>query len=101
MRNSCPLRKMQCLEGILGESVVYVTLYLYLLIVKRLIFESRVRDGSPSLAAAPAGPEIRPWLSARAASIISFSCLTRAPSSVAGRAGFWPGSLLSHVWSTS
>lgn len=32
----------------------------YLLIPRRLIFESRVRPGSPSLAAAPAAPVIRP-----------------------------------------
>src|SRR5258708_27882277 len=73
----------------------------YLLIFKRLIFDSRVCAGSPSLAAAPAGPEIRPWLSAKAASIISFSCLTRAPPNVRGRTGFWVGSHLSHVSSTA
>jgi hypothetical protein len=32
----------------------------YSLIPKRLIFESKVRVGSPGLAAAPVGPEIRP-----------------------------------------
>src|SRR5580658_8356983 len=68
--------------------VAYVTLYRYLLIFKRLILESRVRAGKPSLAAAPAGPEIRPWLSASADSIISFSCLTRARSSVRARTEF-------------
>ena len=36
------------------------TLNRYLLILKRLIFESRVRAGSPSFVAAPNGPEIRP-----------------------------------------
>jgi hypothetical protein len=36
------------------------TLNRYLLILKRLIFESRVRAGSPSFVAAPDGPEIRP-----------------------------------------
>jgi len=36
------------------------TLNRYLLIPRRLIFESRVRVGSPRLAAAPVGPEIRP-----------------------------------------
>ena len=36
------------------------TLNRYLLILKRLIFESSVRAGSPSLVAAPDGPEIRP-----------------------------------------
>src|SRR5258708_3684288 len=55
------------------------TLNRYLLIPRRLIFESRVRVGSPRLAAAPVGPEMRPWLSASAASIIPFSCLSSAP----------------------
>lgn len=32
----------------------------YLSIPKRLIFASRVESGTPSLAAAPAGPDIRP-----------------------------------------
>src|SRR5579863_9158428 len=45
----------------------------FLLIFKALILWSRVDGGIPSLAAAPEGPEIRPRLSARAASIISFS----------------------------
>ncbi len=36
------------------------TLNRYLLILKRLIFESSVRAGSPSFEAAPEGPEIRP-----------------------------------------
>ena len=44
-----------------------------LLIFSRLIFESRVCAGSPSLTAAPAGPETRLWVCASAASIISFS----------------------------
>ncbi len=38
-----------------------------------LIFDSSVVRGIPSLPAAPAGPEIRPRLSPRAASIISRS----------------------------
>ena len=42
-------------------------------IPKPAIFESRVCRGIPSFAAAPEGPEIRPWLSANADSIISFS----------------------------
>ncbi len=62
------------------------TLNRYLFIFKRLIFESRVRDGRPSFAAAPAVPEIRPLLSASAASIISFSCFTSTPLSGSGRA---------------
>src|SRR5215472_17772252 len=45
----------------------------YLSIPSRLIFDSSVCRGIPSLAAAPDGPDIRPWLSARAASIISTS----------------------------
>jgi hypothetical protein len=52
------------------------TLNRYLLILKRLIFESSVRAGRPNLVAAPDRPETRPWLCANAASIISFSCLT-------------------------
>jgi hypothetical protein len=36
------------------------TLNRYLLILKRLTFESSVRAGSPSFVAAPNGPEIRP-----------------------------------------
>src|SRR6185295_13245459 len=52
-----------------------------LLIFSRLIFESSVWDGIPSLTAAPAGPETRPWLCASAASIISFSWPTSAPPS--------------------
>src|SRR5258708_12440430 len=43
------------------------TLNRYLLIFNRLIFESRVRPSSPSLPAAPARPQIRPFLSARPA----------------------------------
>src|SRR5258707_10596170 len=74
------MRKTENAVGLkaLGGQSACGTLNRYLLIFNRLIFESRVRASSPSLAAAPAGPEIRPWLSARAASIISFSCLTRA-----------------------
>src|SRR6202043_2769252 len=50
------------------------TLNRYLLIPNRLIFASSVGLGSPNLVAAPFGPETRPPLSVRAASIISFSC---------------------------
>src|ERR1700758_4012429 len=50
-----------------------------LLIFRRLIFESRVRAGIPSLVAAPVGPDTRPRLSASAASIISFSCRSNVP----------------------
>jgi Tetracyclin repressor-like, C-terminal domain len=45
----------------------------YLSRPSRLIFDSSVCRGIPSFAAAPEGPEIRPWLSARAASMISTS----------------------------
>jgi hypothetical protein len=45
----------------------------YLSMPSRRIFDSKVWRGIPSFAAAPEGPEIRPWLSARAASIISTS----------------------------
>ena len=44
-----------------------------LLILRALILESSVDCGIPSLAAAPRGPDTLPLLSARAASIISFS----------------------------
>src|ERR1700688_70238 len=45
----------------------------FLLIFSDLIFDSRVDPGMPSLAAAPDGPDTRPRLARRAASIISFS----------------------------
>src|SRR5258707_15598212 len=45
----------------------------FLLIWSDLIFVSRVDPGIPSLAAAPDGPDTRPPLSRRAASIICFS----------------------------
>jgi hypothetical protein len=55
----------------------------------------------PSLAAAPADPEIRPLLSASAASIISFSCLCSTPfSTTVGLAAIWDGCRLSQVSST-
>src|SRR5260370_30774320 len=72
----------------------------YLLIFRRLILESRVRVGRPSLAAAPMGPEIRPELSASAASIISFSCVTRVRFSVPGRLWALGGCLLSQLSSS-
>src|SRR5208282_2803648 len=52
----------------------YGVLKRFLLIFNDLIFDSRVDRGMPSLAAAPDGPNTRPPLSFRAASIISFSC---------------------------
>ena len=45
----------------------------FLLIFKALILRSKVDGGIPSLVAAPEAPETRPLLSARAASISSFS----------------------------
>ena len=45
----------------------------YLLIFNERILDSSVVDGTPSFVAAPEGPETRPRLSARAASIIFFS----------------------------
>ncbi len=44
-----------------------------LLMPKLLIFDSSVCRGILSFAAAPEGPETRPWLSAKAASMISTS----------------------------
>ena len=44
----------------------------------RRIFDSNVWRGMPSFAAAPEGPDIRPWLSARAASIVSTSRFSSA-----------------------
>src|SRR5215472_13207275 len=77
------------------------TLNWCLLIPKRLIFESSVRDGSPNLAAAPAGPEMRPLDSASAASIISLSCLSNAPPRSGVERGVSDGFPLSHVSSTA
>src|ERR1700674_5158161 len=51
----------------------YPNLNCCLLILKALIRVSRVDGGIRSLAAAPDGPETRPLVSARAASIISCS----------------------------
>jgi hypothetical protein len=45
----------------------------FLSIFKDLIFDSRVDRGIPSFAAAPDGPNTRPPLSLKTASIISFS----------------------------
>src|SRR5260370_35064454 len=58
-----------------------------LLIPRRLIFESSVRAGMPSFAAAPPVPETRPPVSARTHSIISFSCRLNTSSSAI--AGYW------------
>src|SRR5580704_444593 len=45
----------------------------FLLMFSDRIFSSSVDRAIPSLAAAPDGPNTRPWLSRRASSIISFS----------------------------
>src|ERR1700681_3080327 len=55
----------------------YSALKRLLLIFSDRIFDSRVDRGIPNLTAAPVGPNIRPRLSFRAASIISFSCASR------------------------
>src|SRR5271170_7511325 len=84
-----------------GDQSPCGTLNRYLLIFKRLIFESRVFAGRPSFAAAPPAPEIRPWLSFSAASIISFSCRTRVPPSIAVRDAAGGSSRLDQVSSTA
>jgi len=45
----------------------------FLLILSALIFDSRVDPGTPSLAAAPDGPDTRPPHSRKAASMMAFS----------------------------
>ena len=57
-----------------------------------------MRDGRPNLVAAPDGPDMRPWLAASAASIISFSCFTSVPCSVPVRFGFARNSRLSQAF---
>src|SRR6476620_11328504 len=76
------------------------SLNLYLFIFRRLIFESSVRYVSPSFAAAPAVPEIRPLLSASAASFLCFSCFTSTPLRGSGRANLGGASLFSLLSST-
>lgn len=51
----------------------YVILKRFFLIPRAFIFESRVEGGIPSLAAAPSGPETRPWVSANASSMVRLS----------------------------
>src|ERR1700686_928037 len=58
-----------------------IALKRFLLILSDRIFDSNVDRGMPNLAAAPLGPKIRPRLSFRAASIISFSCARSLPGS--------------------
>src|SRR5271163_3491701 len=84
-----------------GDQSPCGTLNRYLLIFRRLIFESRVFAGRPSFAAAPPDPEIRPWLSFNAASMISFSYRTRVPPSVAVRDAAGGSSRLNQVSSTA
>src|SRR6202040_2529815 len=55
----------------------------FLSIFSDRIFDSRVDRGIPNLTAAPVGPNIRPRLSFKAASIISFSCARSLPGSSA------------------
>src|SRR5580698_6206410 len=77
------------------------TLNRNLSIPSRLIFASSVCVGRASLAAAPVGPEIRPRLSASAASIISLSWLRRAsPSATVEPATRLVDSRLNQVSST-
>src|SRR5580704_4642073 len=74
----------------------------FLSIFRERIFDSSVDLGMPNLAAAPVGPNIRPRLSFRAASIMSFSCTkSRRGSSTCGSgSGFssgWRGNQLSSI----
>ena len=73
----------------------------YLSIPRRLIFESSVRVGTPSFAAAPAGPDTRPRLSESAASIMLLSCWSNSPLRAAVGRGTSEGSRLSQVSSTA
>src|SRR5579863_9950325 len=57
-----------------SPALAYLGLKPILVDSQALDLPSRVESGMPSLAAAPAGPDIRPRLSASAASITSFSC---------------------------
>jgi len=60
-------------SGVEKSSGYWSATNLCFLIFNCLIFESSVERGIPSFAAAPSGPATFPPLSARAASIISFS----------------------------
>ena len=62
-----------------GENQPGWDLNRYLSIRRRLILESRVEVDSPSLAAAPCGPDTRPRLWASAASMASFSWASNMP----------------------
>ena len=59
--------------GVKRGTHYYSEINLCFLIPSCLIFESSVERGIPSFAAAPSGPPTFPLLSAKAASIISFS----------------------------
>src|SRR5947208_3058197 len=74
----CVLEKKHLLTGIRAASsspqISDKVLKPFLSIFGDRIFDSNVDRGMPNLAAAPLGPNIRPRLSFRAASIMSFSC---------------------------
>src|SRR6266567_5685572 len=84
-------------EFLLNQENALGSLKRDLLIFKRLIFESRVRAGTPSFVAAPFGPETRPRLSASADSIISFSCRSSVPLSATVGVVYRGSSDLNHV----
>src|SRR5215475_4610684 len=62
-----------CVRGAGGAACSAGTLNWCLLILRARIFDSSVEAGRPSLKAAPDGPDTRPRVSARAASITAFS----------------------------
>jgi hypothetical protein len=66
----------------------------FLLMLSDRIFDSRVDRAIPSLAAAPDGPNIRPWDSRRASSIISFS----VAATLSERKGVFPNLVSSGRW---
>src|SRR4051812_17360613 len=84
-----------------GENQPGWDLNRYLLIPRRLILESRVEVGSPSLAAAPWGPDTRPRLWASAPSMASFSWASNTPLKAAPERGTSEASRLSHASSTA
>src|SRR6266704_2995699 len=81
----CVLEKKHLLTGIRAASsspqISDKVLKPFLSIFGDRIFDSNVDRGMPNLAAAPLGPNIRPRLSFRAASIMSFSCSSSLPGS--------------------
>src|SRR5207302_11451738 len=66
----------------------------FLLMLSDRIFDSRVDRAIPSLAAAPEGPNIRPWDSRRASSIISLS----VAATFSERKGLFPDLMSSGGW---